>query len=74
MTIHGSLLSPKSPRVFFVLATLVERQKFVRLANHDAQILSNSSDYVKFRTKDGQVIEQHSNYSSQTRPHTPSDH
>jgi len=52
---------------FFVLTTLVERQKFVRLANPTLRFYLIAR-LRKFRTKDGQVIEQHSNYSSPNSP------
>src|SRR5260370_35178057 len=41
-----------------------------RIPYVDVQIITQGRDYIKFRTKEGEVIEQHGEYTVQTRPRT----
>jgi len=44
-----------------------------RIPYVDVQIIRQDRDYIKFRTKDGEVIEQHGDYTVQTRQRTSND-
>jgi hypothetical protein len=44
-----------------------------RIPYVDVQIITQDRDYIKFRTKEGEVIEQHGDYTVQTRQRTSND-